>query len=254
MNNEDLAFSEKLRRQRIAHAEAVLGTRVVHRMLAYALFLLGATRSKIATFMAMPPGTVRSVVLAMHKRGLPALEDQRSKASSFKPAAPAEISPRIEPKEGCLRIQLGVGDQAIEIPDGNTVQSRVVLLTLLQNSLLGLSEVAEALELSTDRTSKLARALLRNDVEGILDHRQGQQKDWRFTPEIKAEIIQQYLLDTVEQGSTSGEQLARHLNERCQLELSPRSILHHVSALGLSLIKTSLPAHLDDLKKKRSNG
>jgi len=254
MNSEDLAFSEELRRQRMAHAEELLGTRVVHRMLAYALFLLGATRSMIAAFLAMPPGSVRSVVLAMHRRGLPALEDQRSKTSSFKPPPPAEITPTIEAEEGCLRIQLGVGDQAINIPDENTVQGRVVLLTLLQNDLLGLSEVAEALGLSTDRTRKLARALVRNDVEAILDHRRGQKTDWRFTPEIKAEIIQQYVLDIIEQGRTSGEQLSRHLNERCRLELSPRSILHHVSALGLSLIKTSLPAHLDDLKKKRSNG
>ena len=254
MNSENMAFSEGLRRQRMAHAEGLLGAKVVNRMLAYALFLLGATRSVIASFLGMPPGTVRSVVRAMHKTGLPALEDQRSKTSSFKAPAPTEITPSIEAGEGCLRVQLGVGDRSMDIPDCNTVQKRVVLLTLLHNGLLGASEVAEALELSTDRTDKLARALQRNDVEAILDHRRGQQKDWRFTPEVKAELIQQYVLDTVEQGKTSGEQLARHLNERCQIELSPRSILHHVSALGLSLIKTTLPAHLDDLKKKRSNG
>jgi len=254
MNSENLTFSERLRRQRMAQAEALLGAKVVHRILAYALFLLGCTRSVIASFVGMPPGTVRSLVLAMHKRGLPALEDQRAKTSSFKAAAPPEIKPSIEAGEGCVRVQLGVGNLGIDIPDSNAVQKRVVLLTLLQNGLLGPSQVAEALELSTDRTGKLARALQRDDVEAILDHRRGQQKDWRFTPEIKAELIQQYVLDTVEQGRTSGVQLAQHLNERCQIELSPRSILHHVSALGLSLIKTSLPAHLADLKKKRSNG
>lgn len=254
MNSENLTFSQQLRDRRIAQAEALLGPKVVCKTLGYALFLLGATRSAIGSFLDMPTGSVRSLVLSIHKRGLPALEDQRSKTSSFKPPAPAQITPTVESHENCLRVNLGIGNLVVDIPDSNKVQKRVVLLTLLHNGLLNPPEVAEALGLSQDRTGKLARALQRNDVEAILDHRRGQQKDWLFTPEVKAELIQQYVLDTVEHRKVSGEKLAEHLNERCQIELSSRSILHHVSTLGLFLIKTSLPAHLAELKKKRSDG
>jgi len=253
MNSEDLTFSEEFRDRRIDQAEGVLGPKVVRRMLAYSLFLLGATRSAIASFLDMPAGSVRSLVLALHQRGLPALEDQRTKTSSFKAHAPVAVRPVLECQESCLRVCLGIGEQVVDIPNSNVVQKRVVLLTLLQNGLLERSEVAEALGLSSDRTGRLARTLQLEDVEAILDHRQGQQKDWRFTSEVKAELIQQFVLDTVKHGQVTGEQLAQHLNERCQLELSPRSILHHVSALGLSLIKSSLPEHLGDLKKKPSN-
>jgi hypothetical protein len=250
MNCENITFSQQLCEQRIVPAEALLGSKVVRKILGYALFLLGATRSAIASYLDMPPGSVRSLVLAMNKKGLPALEDQRSKSSSFKPPLLPEITPKLEEHDSCLRVNFGIGALPVDIPFSNTTQKKVVLLTLLQNGLLKPSEAAKALDLSADRAGKLARALQRNDVEAILDHRRGQQQDYRFTPDIKAELIQQFVIDIVVHGKASGELLAQHLNKRCGLVLSPRSILNHVSALGLSRIKTSLPVHLTQLKKK----
>jgi len=81
-------------------------------------------------------------------------------------------------------------------------------------------------------------------VPGILDQRRGQQQDYIFTPTIKGELIQQFVIGFVTHGKISGAQLAAHLDDRCQLALSPRSVLHHVSALGLSTLKKSLPEHL----------
>jgi transposase len=250
MNCENITFSQQLCNQRIAPAEALLGSKVVRKILGYALFLLGATRSTIASFLDMPPGSVRSLVLAMHKKGLSALEDQRSGNSSFKPPTPQKITPELKEHDTCLRVNFGIGALPIDIPVSNTTQKKVVILTLLQNGLLKSSEAAKALDLSADRAGKLAKALQRNDVEAILDHRRGQQQDYRFTPDIKAELIQQFVIDIVVHGKTSGDLLAQHLNKRCGLTLSPRSILNHVSALGLSRIKSSLPVHLTELKKK----
>jgi len=95
--------------------------------------------------------------------------------------------------------------------------------------------------------------LEQEDVKGILDQRQGQRKDYRFTPQIKAELIQQFVIETVAQHPTGGEQLAKKLEERCKLNLSPRSILSHLSRLGLSNIKNSLPKYLAEVKKNSSN-
>jgi hypothetical protein len=250
MNCENITFSQQLCNQRIAPAEALLGSKVVRKILGYALFLLGATRSTISSFLDMPPGSVRSLVLAMNKKGLPALEDQRSGNSSFKPPTPPKITPELEEHDTCLRVNFGIGTLPVNIPVSNTTQKKVVLLTLLQNGLLKPSEAAKALALSADRVGKLAKALQRNDVEAILDRRRGQQQDYRFTPDIKAELIQQFVIDIVVHGKTSGDLLAQHLNKRCGLTLSPRSILNHVSALGLSRIKSSLPVHLTERKKK----
>ena len=251
MNCANLIFSQKLHDQRIAQAESLLGTNIVRKILGYALFLLGTPRSSISSAIGMPEGSVRSLILAFNQRGLLAFEDQRSKTSSFKALPSRASTPTLEEMDSHLRINFGMGDTVLDIPSSNVLQKRVLLLTLLNNGLLKRSEVATALNLSSDRTGKLATKLQQQDVDAILDQRRGQQQDYRFPPEVKAELIQQFVIDIVTHGKVSGEQLASHLDERCQLTLSPRSILHHVSALGLADLKKSLPEHFSELKKNR---
>lgn len=249
MNCEILSFSKKLSQQRISQAETILGTKVVRKILAYALFLLGVDRTTISSFLNTPPGSIRSLILAMKNRGLAGFEDQRAKASSFKAPAPEQITPILQPENIYLKVDLGVGNLVLRIPEVNPVQKKVVLLSLLNSGLLPRGEVADALHLSADRTGKLAAKLQQQDVKGILDQRQGQRQEYLFIPQIKAELIQQFVIEAVGQRSTSAEQLAKKLQERCQLSLSPRSILLHLSKLGLSNIRTSLPEHLAEFKK-----
>ena len=252
MNCEKLLFSQELSDQRISQAETLLSKTLVRKILAYALFLLGVNRSAISNFLNMPPGTIRSLVLAITHRGLSGFEDQRSKTSSFKPPLPEQIAPTIGMGDSWVKVDFQVGNLVLQIPDTNPVQKRIVLLSLENSGLLERSDVADALHLSVDRTGKLARQLAQEDVKGILDQRQGQRQDYRFTPEIKAELIQQFVIEAVAQRPTGGEQLAKKLEERCGLALSARSILSHLSKFGLSNIRGSLAEHLSEAKKKSS--
>jgi hypothetical protein len=244
-----LSFSQKLSDQRLSHAETLLGRKIVNKILAYALFLLGVNRSTISSALNIPQGSIRSLVLAMKNRGLAGFEDQRTKSSSFNPPLPEKIKPILKTEDSWLKVDFNIGNLLLRIPESNPVQKRVVLLSLLNSGLLERNEVADALRLSVDRAGKLARKLEQEDVKGILDQRQGQRQDYRFTPEIKAELIQQFVIEAVAQCPTGGEQLAKQLKERCQLTLSARSILSHLSKLGLSGIRDSLPEHLAELKK-----
>ena len=249
MNCEMLSFSQTLSDQRLSHAEALLGRKIVNKILAYALFLLGVNRSTISSALNIPQGSIRSLVLAMKNQGLAGFEDQRTKSSSFKPPLPEKIKPILKTEDSWLKVDFNIGNLLLRIPESNPVQKRVVLLSLLNSGLLERNEVADALRLSVDRAGNLARKLEQEDVKGILDQRQGQRQDYRFTPEIKAELIQQFVIEAVAQRPTGGEQLAKQLKERCQLTLSARSILSHLSKLGLSSIRDSLPEHLAELKK-----
>jgi len=123
----------------------------------------------------------------------------------------------------------------------------------LSSKFLNKKEVGDALNLSVDRTGKLARKLQCEDVKGILDNRQGQKQSYVFKPEIKGELIQQFVLELVNNNPTSAQQIANNLKERCNFSLSPRSILNHMNNLGLSHIKTSLLSNLTDIKKKSSD-
>ncbi len=250
MDCENLTFSDKLSSQRITNAENTLGSRIVLKIIAYALYLLGVDRATIALRLSIPPGTIRSLVRSFNNKGLGALLDQRTKTSLPK-IHPSETSEhRTETDTDNLKVIFGIDEQIINIPIANHFQKKVVLLTLLNSKILSRSEVAKSLELSEDRIVKLARNLARKDATSISDQRQGQQTDFLFTPQIKAEIIQQFIVDIITEGHTSGKQLAKNLEERCQIALSPRSVLHHVSKLGLRDIKSSLPSLLDGIKKK----
>jgi len=253
MNCEMLSFSQKLSDQRLSHAGPLLGRKTVNKILAYALFLLGVNRSTISSALNIPQGSIRSLVLAMKNRGLAGFEDQRTKSSSFKPPLPEKIKPILKTEDSWLKVDFNIGDLLLRIPEANQVQRKVVLLSLLNSGLLKRNEIAGALRLSVDRAGKLARKLEQEDVKGILDQRQGQRQDYRFTPEIKAELIQQFVIETVAKRPTGAEQLAKQLKDRCQLTLSARSILSHLSKLGLSSIRDSLPEHLAELKKNPKN-
>jgi len=250
MNCETPPFSHKLSSQRVSQAKSLLGEKAVQKILVYALFLFGANRSAISAFSGMPPGSIRSLVLSMNHRGLAGLEDQRARTSSFKPF-PADVPtlPILKAEDAWIKVDFKSSNLVLQIPEGNQVQKRVVLLSLLNSGILNCSEVAAALNLSVDRTGKLARKLKQEDVQGIHDHRRGQQQDYRFTPEIKAELIQQFVIEAAANRPTGGEQLARKLQDRCQLTLSARSILAHISKLGLPNIKDSLTENLTALKK-----
>ncbi len=253
MNCEDLSFSQRLCDNRIEKAKETLGARVVDKILAYALFLLGAHRSSISPQVDMPAGTVRSLVRSINNRGLVALEDQRCLTSSFKPPPqPLPLTPTAEIDASELTIDFGTSNLVLRMPSSNVAQGRVVLLTLLNAGLVESSQVADVLRLSNDRVGRLARRLQKEDVKGILDNRRGHQHDYLFTPEVKAELIQQFVLDVVSQGHTSGEQLAQKMAERLHRPFSARSVLHHLANLGLSSIKKTLPELLADAKKNSS--
>ena len=248
MDCRSASFSAALQQQRLAQARRILGEKVVDRILCFALYLLGIERSSIAELTGSPPGTVRSVVRAVLHSGVPAFEDRRRRSSSFLPPQPQGMKIAMERDEQGVGVDLE-GRGRIQIPQENDLQARVVLLTLLDSGLVGTRDVSEVLGLSTVQTLNLARALEGEDIRGLIDKREGQKQEYRFTAEVKAELIQQFVVDIVAEGRASGRSLSEHLLSRCELRLSERSVRDQLGKLGLSRIKKSLPNLLSGLKK-----
>jgi len=248
MDCRSASFSAALQQQRLGQARRILGEKVVDRILCFALYLLGIERSSIAELTGSPPGTVRSVVRAVLHDGVPAFEDRRRRSSTFLPLQREGMKITMERDEQGVGVDLQ-GRGRIRIPQENDLQARVVLLTLLDSGLVGTREVSEVLDLSTVQTLNLARALEREDIRGLIDKREGQKQEYRFTAEVKAELIQQFVLDIVAEGRASGRSLSEHLLSRCELHLSERSVRDQLGKLGLSRIKESLPNLLSGLKK-----
>lgn len=248
INCQKILFSQKLQEQRIPQAQSILGIKVVKHFICFALYLLGISRKSISDLLDTPPGTIRSLIRVILHNGLPALEDRRSHSSSFLPPQEKGMKIVIHMKEESVIIDFGASGQ-LKIPRQNTLQIKVILFTLLQNNLLSTRDVSEVLDFSTVHIQNLTRKLHTDDITVLIDKRQGQKEGYRFTPDVKAELIQQFILDIITSDKFSSKLLAKHLQERCELTLSERSIRDNINKLGLSKIKKSLPQLIAKLKK-----
>jgi len=246
-------LSDRASAQRMERARRVLGNQVVTRILALALYLLGANRKAIAERLGMRFDTVKSLIQRTFQDGLPALEDRRCRHSTFK------RHDEKEPKEPPSRVRLRLDDRNVIvefdearrflIPRSHVEQCRAVLLTLLDAELVDLGEVARALGLSAERTRKLRTKLADDDVRAVLDQRRGQQRDYRMTPQVKAELIQQFVLNLQTHASTSSRQLSEDLGKRCEITVAERTVRQHMANLGLTRLRKSLPKLLETIKK-----
>jgi hypothetical protein len=242
LNRQDFPFMSALTsKKRMDQAIAILGSAAPSRILAFALYLLGANLQGLAKFVDIPLDTVKSLVKRMLSDGLPALEDRRCRTSTFLPQEETKgHSCKLLLEEETIVVQID-NERRIELSRHNPIQCRTVLLTLLNADLLDLAVVSEALGLSKERIRKLRKKLIDCDVAAVIDQRSGQKKDYLFTADIKAELVQQFAANAISGQSTSSHAIARNLAERCEMELPERSIRLHLKKLGLPKIARSLP-------------
>lgn len=252
-NSQNISFSDTLSLQRMAQARKILGAKVVNRIICFALYLLGVDRETIARGQKTPPGSVKSIIRAILHSGLPAFEDRRRSTSKFLPPQhPKGPEVTVSVQEDNIIIDLG-GSRQIRIPGKNSQQAKAVLLTMFNSGLIKSGEVAKVLDITTAHVLNLARRLNTDGISALIDKRQGQQREYRFHPEVKSEVIQQFVIDIVVEGRTSGRLLSERLESRCNLSLPERSIRHYVKELGLSRIKKTLPPLLEAEKKTLKN-
>ena len=248
-----IVFSPIHALKRTRRAVTFLGEPTVKRLLAFALFLMGGKRTQIAELLEMPAGTLFRLLTRIDDDGLAALEDRRrSTSQSLHTDVPEIREPVVRVEQGQLVIDFGIDERIVTLPVENHLQAKTVLLTLVQNNIVDKTQVAEILGYTPEHTAKLARNLTDGDMHELMDKRQGQKKDYRFTPDVKAELIQQYTVDVLVGGTTSGRLLAQELQDRCHLKLSERAICYHLIELGLREIEKSLPELLAKVKKKSS--
>ncbi len=251
---QTLSFSHRLSEDRMERALESFGTGVIQRLLCFALYLLGVNRSVVGRSLEIPPETVKSIVKALNRNGLSALEDRRRPYSTFLPqAVPKQPPIRLRHQQKYVIVDFGGGGRRLKLSREDPLQLRIVLLSMLNGGLLSKPQVAEAIDLTLARTAALASQLTSEGTASLLDRRIGQKQDYRVTPEIKAELIQQFVLDLITAGRTSGNTIAEGLKVRCDISVPARTIRHHLAGMGLSKIKHSLPELVAAAKKNSSN-
>lgn len=241
-------LSPELSKTRVAKAQQFLGSRVVQRLLAFALYLLGAKRSAIGQVLNIPTETVKSMIKTINRDGIAGFEDRRcASAKNLESPKPAPVSCREQ--DNSLVIDFGIPGRELKIPRNDPLLLKAVIVSMANNRLLSKREAAQALNITSSYMSTLTRRLQEEGAASLGDKRQGQKHDYRVPAPVKGEIIQQLAADIVCHGQTSSDKISAELKERCGLELSPRTIRHHLSLLGLKPVKRSLPQLIQAVKK-----
>ncbi len=254
LNCHQLSFSQTYSRKRIELANKTLGFQLVKKIIGFALYLLGASRRSTSEFIEMPGDTFKSFTERVETSGISAFSGCREKNPVFSSAKPEKkINPKVSVNEFFCTVDFGSGNGQMQIPMKNVLQLKVILLSLLKNKIISLKDVAEILNYSESYSSQLAERLYNDDVNVLLDHRQGQKTDYVFTSEIKSEIILQTAGNAIVGKPISSFALATDLSNRKNVILSTRSIRLHISRLGLKKISEKLPALINTLKKTQGN-
>ena len=251
---QNLIFSPRLSESRTDQAQQTLGSMVVQRILCFALYLLGLNRKAIGQSLSIPSETAKSIIKAVNRDGLAALEDRRRRFSTFLPKARPEPPPiTLREEEDHIVVDLGVRGRHLKLSRQDPLQLKTVLLSMFNNGLLSKREVAEAIKLTPSHTATLARRLDEEGALSLVDRRQGQKQEYRVTAPVKAELVQQFAVDIITSGQTSGSKISNELKERCNIAVPARTVRHHLAQMGLREIKESLPQLLAVVKKTSSN-
>lgn len=247
---QSIVFSTRLTENRMNQAQQLFGSGVIQRILCYALYLLGANRRAIGQAFGIPPETAKSIIKAINRDGLVALEDRRRKLSTFLPEAlpvPQPITLREE--EGHIVIDFGTSGRVLKVSRQDPLQVKTILLSMLNSGLLTKHQVGAAMKLSPSHTATLARRLHEQGAPSLVDQRQGQKQEYSVPRKVKAELIQQFAADLITSGRTSGSKISAELKGRCNITIPARTVRYHMARMGLGKIKGSLPQLVSAVKK-----
>lgn len=248
---QSLSFDPKLSARRLKKAQSIFPLKILHNIIFLSLYLLGMERSTIASTFGLSPNTVRTKIRIFLKEGASALFDRREKNLLPQVKEEPEMSPEREtvieqtPEDNVLRVE----DICVVIPKNNRLQARVVLLTFVQNEIITKAEASKSLNLSPAHIGYLCNELKDKDIQCLLDQRQGQKQDYKFTPEVKAQLIQIFTIKSLTGKRTSGKTIGEELEAMFGISFSERSVRFHMMKLGLAQIKRTLPVQYE-LEKK----
>jgi hypothetical protein len=247
----DLEYSARVSSKRLEKATAIIGDKMVRRIIAAALFFLGAKRTQISEMLNIPLGTFFTFLNRFHKCGTDAFSMKVPVEKREQPAFRAQVVYEHAGTQTCLLFS--EEPLKLSLKKNNPLQHKVLVLSFFNWGIISCTEAAKHLGFTERHVRDLGQKLEAGDVHGLIDKRKGQQQDYSFTAEIKAELIQQFSFNVITGKTTSSQQLCQQVNEACSTHITDRSIRLHMKKLALSTIKSSLFEMVDDFKKKSPN-
>ncbi len=223
--------------KRITKAINALGEGVVTRILAFASYLMGWPYEDIARNYGYSTPGLKSLVHQVISQGVERFVDQRRKDAWQPPSIEPEVirsEVELEKKEDGIVVH--IQKVSLFLKEDDTLARKTMAMLLVDSGALTQKRAAELTGTKPLAVSKNYQAFKEKGVAALLDKREGQKQEYRFTPQVKGELIHGYSMKALENIRPSSSMLAQHLSEVFEQPFSRRSVSYHLSQTGLSLV------------------
>jgi len=229
--------SENLSQKRITRAINTLGEGVVIRILAFASYLMGWSYEDIARNYGYSIPGLKSLLQQVLLQGVERFVDQRRKDAWQSPyVEPPAVKCQVDLEQRDDGMVVNIEKASLFIKEEDTLARKTLAILLVDSGVLTQKEAAELTGTKPLAVSKNYQAFKAEGAAGLVDKREGQKQEYRFTPQVKGELIRGYSLKALENISPSSSVLAQHLSEVFGQPFSRRSVSYHLDQTGLNLV------------------
>jgi hypothetical protein len=233
----DFKRSNNLSQKRIERATNTLGKGVVYRLLAFASYLLGWSYEDVARSYGYSVPGLKSLVKQVFSKGLERFVDQRRKDVWLPPSVeplPEKAEVHLEKRDDVIIVHMNATSLVIRAEDN--LARKILAMILVDSGVMTQKAAAEITGTMPLAVSKNFQTFKTTGAVGLIDKREGQKQDYKFSPEVKGELIYGYSMKALENIRPTSSMLAQYLSNAFGQPFSRRSVSHHLEQIGLNLV------------------
>lgn len=239
--------SENLSQKRTARAVNTLGEGVVIRILAFASYLMGWSYEDIVRNFGYSVPGLKSLVQQVLSQGVERFVDQRRKDAWQPPSVEFPVEKdkvELEKKDDGMLVH--IEKASLFLREEDALARKTLAVLLVDSGVLTQKEAAKIIGTKPLAVSKNFQVFKAEGAAGLVDKREGQKQEYRFTPQVKGELIHGYSMKALENIRPSSSILAQHLSAVFGRPFSRRSISYHLGQTGLNLVG---PRIVEDMQR-----
>ncbi len=233
--------------KRIQHAVNCLGEDVVKRILSYSLYLMGYSYDFISGITDFSEGGLKTLTKQINNNGTERFQDQRRKEDypylylkeKDKDRADVASVKYVEQDDIYAGFEIK-GNISLEIRKDDIMGRKFLTLLFMEADLLKQKDVAKIMNCQRLTVRQNLLKFRSTGIKGLLDNRRGQKSDYKFSDEVKGEILRKFISCVFDMETPTKTNINKYLNEKFSQSYSVRATALHLKKLGLTDNKKEL--------------
>ena len=236
-----LVQSSNKGKNRTEKAINILGIDVVNRIYSFVLYSLGYSYEDISEIIGGSKPGVKRTINEVFNNGVHGFLDKRKKTTNKQIGS--IVKKRGDVHENTiectiydshyLKYQLH-GNFNIKIKKDDTLSKKILTLLLYESGIIDQQQASNILDCHRNTVASSVEKLRLGGSKVLLDGRTGQQKDYKFSSKVKAEIVNAFIQDIMDEKIPSKTTISNRLNDNLPEEYSTSAVAFHLKRIGFT--------------------